>query len=154
MKNFSQKFFISKIPEKIFRHIMKTYEWQLFIIYYFFIPSHSERVFYILQALYEFVTEKQVSALNGIYSDLTISVMNQAMSMDEAWWQELFLQNIIRIRGEEYLIELLRNSETRTKLAWTTEWRNHWTFANLHMLPQCMDKRLVVHGQWTNKSDE
>lgn len=81
-------------------------------------------VFYLLKVSYELATGKQVSALSGTYSDLAISVLNQAMSIDETQWQEIFLKNIIRIRGEGYLIELLRSSDVLTNLPWTAKWRN------------------------------
>lgn len=80
--------------------------------------------FYLLQVSYELATGKQVSALSGTYSDLAISVLNQAMSIEETQWQEIFLKNITRIRGEGYTIELLRSSEVLANLPWTAEWRN------------------------------
>ena len=82
-------------------------------------------LFFVLMVSYEIAMETTVAALSGAYSDLAYSMINQAMCVEHLCLQEIFFQNIIRIRGEGFLYFLFKSNTLfmNDRMYWTSKWR-------------------------------
>ncbi len=77
---------------------------------------------YVLKVAFEFATESTCNAFNGVYYDKALSIFNRTMSSLGVQWQIFFLLNIIRIKGEGFLINLMNNNDIGD-MKWAHDWK-------------------------------
>uniref|UniRef100_A0A7S4JD02 Uncharacterized protein n=1 Tax=Odontella aurita TaxID=265563 RepID=A0A7S4JD02_9STRA len=77
---------------------------------------------YVLKVSYELAISSRASALCGQYAEQGHSLLQSAMVLRGFNWQELFFNNIMRVRGEGTVVSLLGEGGALHSLPWCRYW--------------------------------